>query len=157
MRVRPVIDAAHAAERMSLANLERRVAQQPEDVVATRVLLRRYLDHGMTRVVLETANRSPARVQTDAAVSLVCARAHEALGDVHTAQASINAALGRCNALPLGLAPGAGCDPRTITELAFESAALDRMIEWNITPVTDPARASLAHELATRPVRITAR
>lgn len=157
VRVRPVVDAAHAAERMSLAALERRVAQRPDDVVSTRVLLRRYLDHGMTRVVLDTAGRSPPAVQRDGAVTLLCARAHEALGDVRAAQASVSAALGRCAVIPAGLSEGAGCDPRTQTELAFEGAALDRMAQWEVTPLTDPARASLAHELATRPVRITAR
>jgi hypothetical protein len=39
----------------------------------------------------------------------------------------------------------------------MELVALDRMVEWNITPQSDPARASLAHELSTRPVRMSAR
>ena len=55
----------------------------------------------------------------------------------------------------MALADGAGCDVRTQTELAIEGAALDRMIQWHVTPVSDPGRASLAHEIATRPVRIS--
>jgi hypothetical protein len=46
---------------------------------------------------------------------------------------------------------------RTLAELSMEGAALDRMAQWNISPVSDPQRASLAHELSTRRVRIMAR
>ncbi|MBL8602349.1 MAG: hypothetical protein JNK72_10545 [Myxococcales bacterium] len=157
VRVRPVLDAAREAERMSLGALEAKLAQHPTDVVVTRVLLRRYLDHGMPRLVVDTAHRAPGRVQQDGAVSLCQARAEEALGNVETAYGLTNAALGRCATVPEELADGAGCDVRTQTELAFENAALERMREWHISPVTDPRRASLAHELASRPVRISAR
>ncbi len=156
VRVRPVLDRASEAERMSLGALEQRVARHPDDAVATRVLLRRYLDHGMPRVVSDTARRAPAALQRDGVVCLLCARAEEALGNVSSANAIVTGALNRCNAVPMSLADGAGCDVRTQTELAIEGAALDRMIQWRVTPVSDPARASLAHELATRPVRISA-
>lgn len=156
VRVRPLLDHTTEAERMSLGALEQRVAHAPADAVATRVLLRRYLDHGMPRVVMDTAHRAPDGIQRDGVVSLVSARAEEALGNVAAANAIVNGALSRCNALPPSLADGAGCDVRTQTELAIEGAALDRMLQWNVTPVTDPARASLAHEIATRPVRISA-
>ncbi len=157
VRVRSVLDPSRETERLSLAALEARVARAPDDVVATRVLLRRYFDQGMTRLVVDSASRTPAAVQHDGAVGLVVARAQESLGAVHTAQAVVNGALSRCSVLPESLAEGAGCDVRTVTELSMEIVALDRMVEWNITPQSDPARASLAHELSTRPVRISAR
>ena len=93
----------------------------------------------------------------DTVPCLVVARAQESLGSVHTAQAVVNGALSRCSVLPESLAEAAGCDVRTVTELSMEIVALDRMVEWNITPQSDPARASLAHEISTRPVRISAR
>lgn len=155
--VRPVLRNAAQAERLSLAGLEERVARRPDDVVPVRVLLRRYLDLGMTRLARDTYRRSPARVQRDGAVSLFAARAEEALGNVAVANALVNAALGRCGVIPPELGEGAGCDVRTQAELSIEGAALDRMVQWNITPVSDPQRASLAHELSTRPVRIMAR
>lgn len=157
MSVRPVLDATRDAERMSLGGLEAKVAQRPGDVVVMRVLLRRYLDHGMTRLVVDTVHRSPREVQSDGNVGLSLARAEEALGNVETAYGVTNAALSRCAALPETLTDGAGCDVRTQTELAFESAALERMREWHVSPVTDPRRASLAHEMASRPVRVVAR
>ncbi len=147
---------ATEAERMSLGSLEQRVAQHPDDTVATRVLLRRYLDHGMPRVVGDTVRRAPENTQRDGVVCLLCARAEEALGNVAAANAIVTGALNRCSAVPVSLADGAGCDVRTQTELAIEGAALERMAAWRITPVSDPARASIAHELATRPVRISA-
>jgi hypothetical protein len=157
VRVRSVLDPSREAERLSLAALEARVARSPDDVVAARVLLRRYFDQGMPRLVVDSARRAPAAVQRDGAVCLTTARANESLGDVRTAQAVVNGALSRCSVLPEALADGAGCDVRTLTELSMEIVALDRMVEWNITPQSDPARASLAHELSTRPVRISAR
>ena len=157
VRVRSVLDGAADADRASLASLEGRVARDPADVRATRALLRRYYDQGMVRLVLDSARRAPASVQGDGAVSLVVARATEAMGDVRAAQGVVGGALSRCTAVPESLLEGAGCDVRTQTELAMESAALDRMVEWNVTPLSDPARASVAHEMATRPVRITAR
>ncbi len=157
VRVRPVMEQTREAERLSIGALEERVARRPDDAIATRVLLRRYLDQGMTRLVVDTARRAPESVQRDGAVTLSVARAQEALGQVATANALVVGAMRRCGTLPADLAEGAGCDVRTQTELAFEGAALDRMTQWNITPLTDPTRASLAHELSTRPVRITAR
>jgi hypothetical protein len=155
VRVRPVIDRASDAERMSLGALEQRVAQHPDDAVATRVLLRRYLDHSMPRVVHDTVRRAPQYVQRDGVVSLVSARAEEALGNVTVANAVVNGALARCSTVPMSLVDHVGCDVRTQAELSILGAALDRMIQWNVTPLSDPARASLAHELATRPVRIS--
>lgn len=157
MTVRPVVDPDRQVERMSLGALESRVARHPDDIVATRVLLRRYLDHGMTRLVVDTAHRAPEGARRDGAVILVMARAHEALGQVDVAYAITQGALSRCGSVPPGLADGIGCDVRTQTALAFEAAALERMRSWGVTPVSDPARASLAHEFAARPVRITAR
>ena len=157
VRVRPVLDRASEAERMSLGALEQRVAQRPDDAIATRVLLRRYLDLGMPRVVGDTVRRAPATIQRDGVVCLLCARSEEALGNVAAASAIVTGALNRCVALPMDLADGAGCDVRTQTELTIEGAALDRMTEWRVSPVSDPARASLAHEIATRPVRIPVR
>lgn len=157
VRVRSVLDPARENERLSLAALEARVARTPGDVVASRVLLRRYFEHGMPRLVVDSARRAPLGVQRDGAVCLLVARADEALGDVRAAQAVVNGALSRCGVLPESLAEGAGCDVRTVAELSMELVALDRMVEWNITPQTDPARASLAHELSTRPVRISVR
>ena len=140
VRVRSVLDGAADADRASLASLEGRVARDPADVRATRALLRRYYDQGMVRLVLDSARRAPASVQGDGAVSLVVARATEAMGDVRAAQGVVGGALSRCTAVPESLLEGAGCD-----------------VEWNVTPLSDPARASVAHEMATRPVRITAR
>lgn len=155
--VRPVLRNAAEAERLSLGRLEERVARSPRDVVATRVLLRRYLDHRMARVARDTFRRAPPGVQRDGEVSLHAARAEEALGHIAVASALVNAALGRCEVLPAALAEGAGCDVRTVAELSIEGAALDRMAQWNISPLTDPTRAALAHELSTRRVRIVAR
>lgn len=155
VRVRPVVDRVTEAERMNLGALERRVAQRRDDAIATRVLLRRYLDLGMPRVVGDTVRRAPAELQRDGVVSLLSARAEEALGNVSAANAIVTGALNRCTAVPMSLADVTGCDVRTQTELAIEGAALERMIQWNVTPVSDPSRASLAHELATRPVRIS--
>ena len=155
VRVRSVLDPAHEAERLSLAALEARVARTPDDVAATRVLLRRYFDQGMPRLVVDSARRAPPAVQRDGAVCLTVARADEALGDVRAAQAVVNGVVSRCSALPEDLLEGAGCDVRTVTELSMELVALDRMVAWNIPPQSDPARASLAHELSTRPVRIS--
>ncbi len=154
--VRRVVDGTPEAERLSLAALEARFAREPNNVVTTRVLLRRYLDHGMPRLVVDTAHRCSAGLQHDGSVALTTARAEERLGNTAAANALVLGALQRCGALPPGLGDGAGCDVRTQTELAFENAALERMIQWNITPVSDPARASRAHEMAARPVRISA-
>lgn len=154
--VRPVLGNAAQAERLSLGGLEERLARRPDDVVSARVLLRRYLDLGMTRLARDTFRRAPVRVQHDGAVSLLAARAEEALGNVPAANALVNGALSRCGVIPEQLAEGAGCDVRTQAELSIEGAALDRMVQWNITPLSDPQRASLAHELSTRPVRIMA-
>jgi hypothetical protein len=157
VRVRSVLDPSRETERLSLAALEARVARAPGQVVATRSLLRRYLDQGMLRLVVDSARRAPASVQRDGTVCLVVARATEQLGDVRAAQAVVNGAMSRCSVLPESLAEGAGCDVRTLTELSMELVALDRMVEWGITPQSDPSRASLAHEMSTRPVRISAR
>jgi hypothetical protein len=152
--VRPVLGNTAETERLSLAALEGRVARNPDEVVTTRVLLRRYLEHGMTRLARDTYRRAPARTQRDGAVSLYAARAEEALGNVAVANALVNGALSRCGVVPAEFGDGAGCDVRTQTELSIEGAALDRMLQWNVSPVSDPQRASLAHELATRPVLI---
>ena len=157
MSVRPVVDTAREVERMSLAALESRVARSPDDVVATRGLLRRYLDHGMTRLVVDTAQRAPERVQRDGDVTLSVARAQEALGQVDTAYAVTQGALARCGAVPAAMAEHAGCDVRTQTALAFQAAALERMRRWRVTPISDPARASLAHGVAAPPGGITGR
>lgn len=155
--VRPFLGRAAATERLSLARLEERVARSPRDVVVTRVLLRRYLDLRLHRLARDTVRRAPSAVQRDGTVSLYAARSEEALGNVAVASALVNGALGRCEVIPSALAEPAGCDVRTIAELSIEGAALDRMTQWNITPITDPRRAALAHELSTRRVRIVAR
>ncbi len=157
VRVHPLMDKTTRAERMSLATLETTVARDPSDALSTRVLLRRYLDQGMPTLVVSTVEHSPETVQRDGTVSLVTARAQESLGHVAAAKALVTGALARCTTLPEDLLDGAGCDVRTQTSLAMESTALDHMTQWNITPVTDPARASIAHEIATRPVRISNR
>ncbi|MBI5517191.1 MAG: hypothetical protein HY909_25655 [Deltaproteobacteria bacterium] len=157
VRVRPFLHHSAHAERLSLAALEQRVARNPEDLPATRVLLRRYLELGMPQVVVDQANRAPSAVQQDGVVALYGARAQEALGHVDSANALVTGALNRCGAIPLELAEGSGCDVRTQTELSLEGAALDLMQRWRITPLTDPSRASVAHEMATRPVRISTR
>lgn len=156
VRVRPVMEPT-AAERMSIGALEETVARRPADVVSTRVLMRRYLEHHMPQLVIDTAAHAPESVRTDGAVGLALARAHEALGNVNTANALVLGTLGRCASVPTDLAIDLGCDVRTQTALAIEGTALERMIQWNITPLTNPGRASIAHELATRPVRISAR
>ncbi len=155
VRVRPVLEQVSEAERMSLGALEERVARRADDVVATRVLLRRYLDLGMPQVVTDTVRRAPVGLQRDGVVALVSARAEERLGNVVRANAIAQGALSRCVAIPPALDEAAGCDVRTQTELSIESTALDRMIQWRVTPLSDPARALLAHELATRPVRVS--
>lgn len=155
--VRPVLGNAVEAERLSLARLEEQLARRPSDVPVTRVLLRRYLEHRMTRLARDTFRRAPQRVQRDGGVCLYAARAEEALGNVAVASALVNGALGRCELIPPELGEATGCDVRTVAELSIEGAALDRMTQWNITPISDPQRASLAHELSTRRVRIMAR
>jgi hypothetical protein len=157
VRVRPLLAHSPAAERLTLAALERQVAQHPEDVHATRVLLRRYLDLGMPQLVVDQTNRSPALVQQDGVVALYGARGLEALGRVDSANAVVTGALNRCGVVPLELAEGSGCDVRTQTDLALEGAALDLMQRWQLTPLSDPRRAGIAHEMATRPVRISTR
>lgn len=156
VRVKPVLADTREAERLSLEALENRVATRPDNVVVTRVLLRRYLDHGMNQHIVNRVRQCPVAVQRDGAVVLITARAHERLGNVETASALVAGALSRCAVLPDSLREGAGCDVRTEATLSIESEALRRMIEWHITPLSDPQRASVAHELATRPVRITA-
>lgn len=156
VRVRPAMEPSRA-ERMSISALEEAVARHPEDVVSTRVLARRYVEQRMPQVAIDTIAHAPESVRNDGAVGLCLARAHEAIGNVNTANAVVLGTLGRCAAIPSELAADLGCDFRTQTALAIEGTALERMIQWNITPITDPDRASVAHELATRPVRISAR
>jgi hypothetical protein len=152
--VKPVMDP-RSAERLPLASLEELVAREPENVVALRALTQRYLDLSMPpQLVIDVVARAPTHVQRDGRVSLNTARAYEAQGSVRAASAIATGALNRCAALPAELAGGAGCDVRAQTELALLIAALDRMIQWNISPVTDPRRAALAHDIASRPLRI---
>jgi hypothetical protein len=154
--VRPVMDP-RSVQRMSLASLEELVAREPENVVALRTLSRRYLDLGMPpRLVVDVVARAPSAVQRDGRVSFHTAKAHEAMGSLRQASAVATGALNRCASLPAELAAGAGCDVRVQTELALLIAALDRMIQWNISPLTDPARAALAHDIAGRPIRLGA-
>ncbi|MBL8682219.1 MAG: hypothetical protein JNK05_23835 [Myxococcales bacterium] len=152
--VRPVMDP-RSVQRLSLASLEELVAREPENVVALRTLTQRYLDLRMPpRLVIDVVSRAPAQVQRDGRVSLATARAQEAQGSVRAASALANGALNRCASLPAELAAGAGCDVRVQTELALLVAALDRMIQWNVSPLTDPTRAELAHQIASHPIRI---
>jgi hypothetical protein len=155
--VRPVMDP-RSVQRLSLASLEELVAREPENVSALRALTGRYLELRMPpRLVVDVVSRAPAHVQRDGRVALHTAQAHEAQGAVRAASALATGALNRCASMPSELASGAGCDVRVQTELALLVAALDRMIQWNVSPLTDPARAALAHEIASRPLRIGAR
>jgi hypothetical protein len=155
--VRPVMDP-RSVQRLSLASLEELVAREPSNVVALRALTQRYLELGMPpRLVVDVVNRSPAPVQRDGRVSLHTARAHEAQGSLREASAVATGALNRCATTPAELASAAGCDVRVQTELALLIAALDRMIQWNISPLSDPRRAQLAHEIAAHPIRLGAR
>lgn len=152
--VKPVMDP-RSVQRLSLASLEELVAREPENTVALRTLTQRYLDLAMPpRLVIDVVARAPAHVQRDGRVSLYTARAHEAMGSVRAASALATGALNRCASLPAELAGGAGCDVRAQTELALLMAALDRMIQWNVSPVSDPRRAALAHEIASHPIRL---
>ncbi len=152
--VKPVMDP-RSVERLSLASLEELVAREPENAPALRTLTQRYLDLSMPpRLVVDVVARAPAHVQRDGRVSLNTARAHEAQGSVRAASAVATGALNRCASLPAELSAGSGCDVRAQTELALLIAALDRMIQWNISPLTDPRRAALAHDIASRPIRI---
>jgi hypothetical protein len=152
--VKPVLDP-HGVERLSLGALEELVAREPDNVQALRTLTQRYLDlHMPPQVVVDVVGRAPALVQRDGRVALNSARAHEALGSLQQAAALANATLNRCTSFPAELAAGAGCDVRVQTELALLTAAIDRMIQWRISPLTDPARAALAHDLAGRPIRL---
>jgi len=153
--VEPVLAESPRVERMSLAELESAVARNPQDTVATRALCARYLSAKMYSLVVETVSRTDEKVKRDAQVCLLLSRAHESLGNLQTASALVNGAANRCAVLPTELAPGEGCDVRTQTELALESAALERMIHWGITPITDPERADLAHQLSGRPIRMS--
>lgn len=152
--VRPVMAEAPQTDRMSLAALESMVARENDNVQGGRGISARYLELGMPRLVVDTVGRMTPNVQQDARVAFNVAVALERLGDVQAALARVNGALNRCTTVPLELASGVGCDVRTTTDLALEGAALDRMVSWNITPLTDPQRAAIAHELAPRPVRI---
>jgi hypothetical protein len=152
--VRPVMAESPRMDRMSLAGLESLVAREADNVPAARALAVRYLELGMPRLVVDTMGRMSDAVQRDGRVALAVARAYERLGDVQSAAARITGALNRCTTTPAELAESAGCNVHTQTELAIESAALDRMIQWQVTPVSDPDRAALAHDLATRPIRM---
>lgn len=152
--VKPVMDP-RSVERLSLGALEELVAREPSNVQALRTLTQRYLDmHMPAQVVIDVVNRAPLPIQRDGRVALNIARAHEALGSLQQANALANGTLNRCTSIPAELAASAGCDVRVQTELALLTAAIDRMIQWRISPVTDPARARLAHDLAGRPIRI---
>jgi hypothetical protein len=152
--VRPVMDP-RSVDRLSLASLEELVAREPENAQALRTLTARYLSLGMPpRLVVDVVARAPTAVQRDGRVSLHTAQAHEALGSLREASAVATGALNRCAAIPSELAAGSGCDVRAQTELALLMAALDRMIQWNISPLTDPGRAAIAHQIAARPVRV---
>ncbi|MEI8254724.1 MAG: hypothetical protein WCJ30_03540 [Deltaproteobacteria bacterium] len=150
--VRPVVDHSEAASRASLAQLEAMVARDRDNVVAARALAERYLALHMPQLAVDTMARMTAGVQSDGRVVLNVARGYEQLGDVQTASARLNGALNRCQTVPEDLAAGAGCDVRTQTEIAIESTAVDRMISWHVSPVSDPDRAALAHDLAIRPI-----
>jgi hypothetical protein len=152
--VRPVLADTSAAGREGLAVLESRVARDPDDVRDARTLSARYLDVGLPRLTVETIGAMTPAVQADGRVTLNVSRAFEQLGETQAASARINGAMGRCEAVPPELADAAGCDARTEMELAIELAAVDRMIGWNVTPLTDPDRATLAHQLALRPIRL---
>lgn len=152
--MRPVMAAVPQVDRCSLGLLESLVAQNPDDVAAARALSTRYLQLDMPRLVIDTVARMSTSVQQDGQVAFNVARAHERLGDLQSASAILTGTLQRCSTIPPELADGAGCDVRTQTALAIESAAVDRMIQWHITPVTDPDRAALAREMASRPVRL---
>ena len=106
----------------------------------------------MPRLAVDTMARASTAVQQDGRVVLFVARAYEALGDTQSAAARLNGAMNRCQTVPEDLTAGAGCDVRTQTELAIESSAVDRMIEWHVTPVSDPDRAALARDLSFRPI-----
>jgi hypothetical protein len=152
--VRPVMDP-RSVDRLSLASLEELVAREPDNVQALRTLTARYLSLGMPpRLVVDAVARAPVAVQRDGRVALHAARAHEALGSLRAASAVATGALNRCAAVPSELSAGSGCDVRAQTELALLMAALDRMIQWNVSPLTDPGRAAIAHEIAGRPVRL---
>lgn len=153
--VQPATEAS-ATDRASMARLESQLARDPSDRSAARALARRYLTLGMPQNAVDAVTRSAPEVQRDAQVSLALSRAYERLGDVHSAAAQANGALGRCVALPPELSGGEGCDVRTNAELALQSEALDRMIAWRVDPVRDPLRARDAHELAGHPVRLGA-
>lgn len=150
--VHPVVDHTEATSRASLAQLESMVARDRDNVVAARALVERYLALGMPQLAVDTMARMTPGVQRDAHVVLNVARGYEQLGDVATAAARLTGALNSCQSVPEELAAGAGCDVRTQTELAIESTAVDRMIAWHVSPASDPDRAALAHDLATRPI-----
>ena len=150
--VHPVIDGGEGANRASLAQLESVVARDHDNLSAARALSARYLAMNMPQLAVDTMARMSGDVQHDGRVTLTVARAYEQLGQVQTAAARLNGALNRCQSIPEDLAASAGCDVRTQTELAIESTAVDRMIGWNITPLSDPDRATLAHDLAIRPI-----
>ena len=152
--VKPVLDP-HGVERLSLGALEELVAREPSNVQALRALTLRYLElHMPPQMLVDVVGRAPMSVQRDGRVALNIARAHEALGSLQQASALANGTLNRCTSIPAELAASAGCDVRVQTELALLTAAIDRMIQWRISPITDPGRAALAHDLAGRPVRI---
>ncbi|MDP3278378.1 MAG: hypothetical protein Q8Q09_24530 [Deltaproteobacteria bacterium] len=152
--VRPVMDP-HSVDRLNLAALEELVAREPTNAVALRELTGRYLDLSMpSQLVIDVAQRAPAGTQRDGKVCLNVARAHELLGGIEEGSRVANAALNRCANTPPELAGLYGCDVRVQTELALLASALDRMIQWHISPVTDPRRAALAHDIAGRPIRI---
>ncbi len=149
--VHPVVDS-EATQRASLGDLEGMVARDHDNLAAARALSERYLAMHMPQLAVDTVARMSPAVQQDGRVTLNVARAYEALGEVQTASARLNGALNRCSSVPEDLRDGAGCGVRTQTELAIESTAVDRMIEWHITPVSDPDRAALAHDLSIRPI-----
>jgi hypothetical protein len=150
--VHPVVGDSDGVNRASLAQLESMVARDRDNLTAARALSERYLALRMPQLVVDTIARGSTAVQQDGRVSLSVARAYEAVGDVQAASARLTGALNRCQTIPEDLAAGAGCDVRTQTELAIESTAVDRMVEWHITPASDPDRAALARDLAIRPI-----
>ncbi len=152
----PAVAEMSRLARLNDQELESLVARQPDNVHAARALSKRYLELREPRMVLDAVSRMSAGAQRDGWVALHTARAREKLGEVQAAAAGASGALNRCQGVPHELAEAHGCDVRATTELALELAALDRMIAWGVDPLSDPERASMAHDVAARPVRLAA-
>jgi len=154
--VRPVLAQSGRGDRGNLAALEGAVARNHDDLIAARELAELYVDRGQFRLVIATVDRMTHAVQEDGRVALHYARALEEIGDVRAASSHVIGALNRCATLPPDLAPGGGCDVRTQTQLTIEASAIDRMISWNVTPLSDPNRAALARDISVRPITMRA-